>query len=50
MGLLLPEGTHTVTLRYASPGTGVGAVITIGCWVLYLALAVRFLCKKRRKK
>ena len=41
MGVLLPKGEHTVTLRYATPGALAGRLIALAGWVLFFFMVWR---------
>ena len=47
-GVVIPEGTHTVELRYHTPGLKTGLILgSIGCILLFLILCIH--CRWRRK-
>jgi len=49
MGLLLEEGEHTVELRYTSPGSSVGAAVSLAAIALYLVLLTVSLIKRKKR-
>lgn len=48
MGIKVTPGNHTITLKYASPGIGVGALISAACTLLFLILVIRAWRKKKK--
>ena len=50
ISVYLEEGTHTIELKYMSPGLGIGAAITGGCIGLFaLTIGIRAFVASRRK-
>lgn len=48
MGIKIPEGTHNITLKYTSPGSVVGGVISCTCTFIFLVAVLIQWRKKRR--
>lgn len=49
MAAMVPAGEHSVVLRYETPGLKAGIVISIICTILWIAIAVIPVIKRRHK-
>ncbi|MBQ9155464.1 MAG: YfhO family protein [Eubacterium sp.] len=50
MGMHIPDGFHEITLRYQSPGIGIGVAISTVFIMLYLILLLRWIRSVKRDK
>lgn len=48
MGIKIPSGTHSITLKYTSPGSVVGTIISCTCTFVFLIAVIIQWRKKRR--